>query len=907
MGDELTAVGQRQRVRVGAPGRRARHEDEQLRPQPQQHLPHRLVSSGTLELLGQHHALLHRRGFVEIPAAVEPRGHQPAPAVRGGAAALEEAVELRPDALVRLVRPGLVVRQEPRLVGHKVGAVPGQRHGGMACGRQRAALLGVVVVLRLQQHRRQVPHQDHRGGAPAVVTRPLEVLERPEGAAAAIAAPQRLPSIAEREPAAAVKHALEDLGDGLLGLGGDDGVGEADEAPLEEAGDEHPDPPRVELVDFEQGELVDLDDGAGAFLDPQRSLDGLAHVGPLPERRAGGVVAEHGGEVPVGEHVLHELVDLDGEEGEREEEGDDEVGGGEHHADEERDLVDEAPVLEDHVGRQLHEAAEEVDQHVEHVAVAGDEHHGDAVEEDEEDGEGEVGGEQPGLGQRQRDDGLVVLVQEGELLLHHVEGPLRAELLQEAEAHQVARLLRAGLHHGVPLHLSPQQLEEGQAQARVLQIVPATLVVLEHRVRLGEMPDRADADELRGRRLRRRLVNGRRLHLCLHKHAVLLQVATLVGEEDVDPREPESAGRLLAFQPALPHHHVVARTQDLQSIITVIFIGGSSEMLLFGADEVRHVAGDEAGVPGEVEGALGELDAGGPLAELGDAEDPEDDEEGLGDGRVHVGVDEVADPHHARRLLDGVEEGVAPHAAREGVALGGHHGVHLLAEELHQEHPEEDEVGARGGALGAGLGVHVGHEGQEEREGGAEEDARRHGVAAVPAGEPRQQAQREQRGAEDGHQHRRGHHQTLGGAQVARHREVGHQRGRRRGAPVLFRSSGKRTVELLSGAAPADARLYNSSAAMAAACCLLPAACWGVDRAAVPRSATHRTAFANLYVIYCYYQHIYIVAESSQHDGNKQRKPGLDAGIRICFVYLLRMLLLPSDQTRNACTRHGTS
>lgn len=105
-------------------------------------------------------------------------------------------------------------------------------------------------------------------------------------------------------------------------------------------------------------------------------------------------------------------------------------------------------------------------------------------------------------------------------------------------------------------------------------------------------------------------------------------------------------------------------------------------MLLVGEDELRHVAGDEAGVPGEVEGALCELDAARPLAQLDDAEDPEDDEEGLDDGVVDVGVDEVADPHHSGGLLDGVEEGVAPDTAREGVALGGHHGVHLFAEEF---------------------------------------------------------------------------------------------------------------------------------------------------------------------------------------------------------------------------------
>ena len=231
----------------------------------------------------------------------------------------------------------------------------------------------------------------------------------------------------------------------------------------------------------------------------------------------------------------------------------------------------------------------------------------------------------------------------------------------------------------------------------------------------------------------------------------------------------------------------------------------TNEMVLSGTDEVRHVAGDEAGVLGEVEGALGELDAGGPLAELGDAEDPEDDEEGVEDGSaivLFIRVDEVADPHHARSLLDGVEEGVASDAQRECVARRRDHGIHLLAEQLDEEHPEEDEVGARGGVLGAGLGVHVGHEGQEEREGGAEEEAcRRRVAAAVPAGGAPHQAQREQRGAEDGHEHRGGNHEPLGVAQVAGHREVGHQRGVRRGAPYLVEqqqdSSGR--VELCGG------------------------------------------------------------------------------------------------------------
>jgi len=182
---------------------------------------------------------------------VEPRGHQPVPAFRGGEATPEEAIDLRPDAPVSLLCPRLVVRQEPRLVGHQVRAVPRQRHGRLACGRQRVLLR---VVPRLEQRRRQVPHQDHRAGAPGLVARPLELLESQSAIAAA---PQLLPAIAELSSLAvdgAVKDELEDLDDGLLGLGGDGYIGEADKAPLEQAGEQHPDPARMELVELEEGE-----------------------------------------------------------------------------------------------------------------------------------------------------------------------------------------------------------------------------------------------------------------------------------------------------------------------------------------------------------------------------------------------------------------------------------------------------------------------------------------------------------------------------------------------------------------------------------------------------------------------------------------------------------------------------
>jgi hypothetical protein len=148
---------------------------------------------------------------------------------------------------------------------------------------------------------------------------------------------------------------------------------------------------------------------------------------------------------------------------------------------------------------------------------------------------------------------------------------------------------------------------------------------------------------------------------------------------------------------------------------------------------------------------------------------PEDDEEGLDAEAVDVGVDEVPDPHHSGCLLDGVQAAVAADGACEGATGQGDHGVDLLAEELDEEHPEQDELraGLVAGALGLGEGV--GHEGEEEREAGPEEDARDGGVAAVAAQEG---------DAEEGHEHRGGDHEPLG-ARVGGHGEVLHQRGRR--------------------------------------------------------------------------------------------------------------------------------
>jgi hypothetical protein len=110
-------------------------------------------------------------------------------------------------------------------------------------------------------------------------------------------------------------------------------------------------------------------------------------------------------------------------------------------------------------------------------------------------------------------------------------------------------------------------------------------------------------------------------------------VLELAVEDARELWELESAGCLLSCHLAFPHDHVVASAEDV-----VVAPSSSTEVLLVGEDELRHVAGDEAGVPGEVEGALCELDAARPLAQLDDAEDPEDDEEGLDDGVVDVGA-----------------------------------------------------------------------------------------------------------------------------------------------------------------------------------------------------------------------------------------------------------------------------
>jgi hypothetical protein len=147
----------------------------------------------------------------------------------------------------------------------------------------------------------------------------------------------------------------------------------------------------------------------------------------------------------------------------------------------------------------------------------------------------------------------------------------------------------------------------------------------------------------------------------------------------------------------------------------------SSRLLLF--QDLRHVRADEAGVLAMGVGALPELGEGDPLQHPGGAEDPEDGEHRFPPGAFDVEEDEGSQPDDAAGALDGA--GVAAHADL----------VHLLAQELHQEHPCKDDAGPQrevsdvdsahaGGVAGVILGFReeVGHDGEQEGERRREEE-----------------------------------------------------------------------------------------------------------------------------------------------------------------------------------------
>ena len=111
--------------------------------------------------------------------------------------------------------------------------------------------------------------------------------------------------------------------------------------------------------------------------------------------------------------------------------------------------------------------------------------------------------------------------------------------------------------------------------------------------------------------------------------------------------------------------------------------------------------------------------------------------------------------------------------------------LHLLAEELHEEHPHEDRPGSLrelghltgGGSFVLGLGEEVGHDGQEEGERRREEDADGRVEDGAHLGEAAVEVEVEEEGGEDEHDGRGGHYGGLvplvsvGGGEVV-HRQI---------------------------------------------------------------------------------------------------------------------------------------
>ncbi|PVH48513.1 hypothetical protein PAHAL_4G346800 [Panicum hallii] len=156
---------------------------------------------------------------------------------------------------------------------------------------------------------------------------------------------------------------------------------------------------------------------------------------------------------------------------------------------------------------------------------------------------------------------------------------------------------------------------------------------------------------------------------------------------------------------------------------------------------------------------LADLGEGDPLHHPGGADDPEDAERRLPAGGLDVEEDEAPQQHDAAGALDGARVPAHPDL------------VHLLAEELHQEHPRQDHQGAQrelagagacgGGAGVLGLGEEVGHDGEQERERRGEEEADLGVEGGADVGETAEEVEVEEEAGEDEHDDGGGHHAGL--------------------------------------------------------------------------------------------------------------------------------------------------
>ena len=270
-------------------------------------------------------------------------------------------------------------------------------------------------------------------------------------------------------------------------------------------------------------------------------------------------------------------------------------------------------------------------------------------------------------------DGVVVLAEEDDLVVHHLEHFLCrravstgvAAVVQQASKDEAAAVLCLFLgHRRKPLELPPQQLEESEREAESLESLNLAgggegVVVL------VELPDFADSDDAatvataKGGQVELVAVCGWLPHHLLLSHdnvaAALEQVASIV----------DLMGSLL----------------DVVVMASTPWGSGSLTTLLVFFQLLGHVGVDEPGVLAMGVRVLADLSVGNPLHDPGGTEDPEDGEQRLPAGAPDVEEDEASQPDDAAGALDGAGE--AAHADL----------VHLLAEELDQEHPREDQPG----------------------------------------------------------------------------------------------------------------------------------------------------------------------------------------------------------------------
>uniref|UniRef100_A0A8R7V287 Uncharacterized protein n=1 Tax=Triticum urartu TaxID=4572 RepID=A0A8R7V287_TRIUA len=194
---------------------------------------------------------------------------------------------------------------------------------------------------------------------------------------------------------------------------------------------------------------------------------------------------------------------------------------------------------------------------------------------------------------------------------------------------------------------------------------------------------------------------------------------------------------------------------------------------------MMHVGDDEARVLPVGERVLPHQGEGDPLHQLGDAEEPEDAQHGLAPGAAQVEEDEAPEPDDAAGALHGAPVPAVVPALHADL-------LHLVAEELDEEHPREDQPGpqrelGRGGAAAReaagvlGLGEEVGHDGEEEGERLGEHDADLGVEDGAGVGEAAEEVEVEEECGEEEHDDGGGQHGGLVALVRVGGRQVPHQ------------------------------------------------------------------------------------------------------------------------------------